>query len=57
MLKKTFLSHIINTVEAKIIMERPKPAPEKKGKSYSYCGLMCAFILKIKSKLKFTHIR
>ncbi len=34
--------YILKISEA--IKEEPKPAPEKKGKSYRYCGLICAQI-------------
>ncbi len=32
--KKSFWFIIINTLEAEVIKEKPKPAPEKKGKSF-----------------------
>ncbi len=35
---------------SEVIKEKPKPAPERKGKSYRYCGLICA---QIKDKSQF----
>ncbi len=38
------------------IKEKPKPAPEKKGKSYRYCGVICAQIYpNSMMMLKFSH--